>query len=58
MGALIGLLIGGVAGFWVATDAKKRGMNSVVWGIFTFLVFIIGLPVYLISRKPLLENED
>ena len=56
MGAILGLILGGLGGYWVATDAKKRGMNPVGWGLFTFFLLIIGLPVYLISRKPLLED--
>jgi len=58
MGAILGLILGSIGGFWVSQDAKKRGMNGVGWGIFTFLLLIIGLPVYLISRQPLLEDQD
>ncbi len=50
---IIGLVIAAVIGFWVASDAKKRGM-SFWWGVGTFLVCIIFLPLYLIVRKPLL----
>jgi hypothetical protein len=27
-------------------------MNGIGWGIFTFLLCIIALPVYLLTRKP------
>ncbi len=50
LGYIIGLGIAGVLGYWVYTDAKKRGMDAGSWGIFTFLLAIIGLPLYLIKR--------
>jgi len=53
MGALLGIILGGLGAYWVATDAKKRGMNPVGWAIFTFFFLILGLPLYLIMRKPL-----
>lgn len=56
MAALLGLILGGLGASWVATDAKKRGMNPIPWAIFTFLMLIIGLPAYLIFRKPLLNE--
>lgn len=49
---LISIVVGAVAGYWVYTDAKKRPMNAVGWGILTFLFCIVGLPLYLILRKP------
>lgn len=58
MAQLIGLIIAGAAGFWVFNDANSRGMNPWVWAIFTFLLLIIGLPVYLITRKPKIDGED
>lgn len=50
--ALLSLVVGAVAGFWVYSDAKKRGMNAVGWGIGAFLLCIVFLPLYLIMRKP------
>ncbi len=38
-------------GIWVGIDASKRGMNAPMWGIFTCLLLIIGLPLYLIERN-------
>ena len=36
---------------WVARDSKSRGMDgAAVWMIFVFLVPIIGLIVYILSR--------
>ena len=49
---LIGLLIAAAIAYWVYQDAESRGMNGILWGIFTFLLCIIALPVYLIVRKP------
>lgn len=49
IGAIIPLLIA----IWVGQDAKKRGMNPIGWGLFVFLILIIGLPAYFISRKPI-----
>ena len=49
---LIGGLIAAAVGIWVATDANKRGMNGVLWGIGVFLLLIVFLPIYLIVRKP------
>jgi len=56
--SLIGLVIAALIAFWVASDAKKRGMNGIGWGIGVFLICIIFLPIYLIVRKPLLAQPD
>lgn len=50
---IFGLVIAAAIGFWVATDAKKRGM-SFWWGVGTFLICIVFLPLYLIMRKPVI----
>ena len=55
---LFGFIIGGLAAYWVSQDAKKRGMNPVGWAIFVFLILIIGLPAYFITRKPLVNTID
>ena len=47
---MLGIIIGAIAGFLVGKDAQKNNMNPWVWGIFTFLILIVGLPVYLIVR--------
>ncbi|HEX6740680.1 MAG TPA: hypothetical protein VF079_02645 [Sphingomicrobium sp.] len=52
IGQLIGLAIAAAIAFWVYKDAESRGMSGIGWGIFTFLLCIIALPVYLIVRKP------
>ena len=51
---LIGFVIAAIIAFWVGSDANKRGMNGILWGIGTFLLCIVFLPLYLIIRKPLL----
>jgi len=52
MEILIGTIISGIIAFFIGTDANSRGMNGIAWGIFTFLICIITLPLYLIVRKP------
>lgn len=49
---LIGVIIAAAIAFWVYKDAETRGMNGILWGILTFLLCIVFLPVYLIIRKP------
>ncbi|MGB6609853.1 MAG: zinc ribbon domain-containing protein [Acidobacteriaceae bacterium] len=53
---LLSLVVGAVAGAWVYSDAKKRGMNAAGWGIGAFLFCLVFLPLYLIMRKPLLTG--
>lgn len=55
MGAfrLVGVVIAVVIAGFVWQDANKRGMSGPLWGIGTFLVCIIFLPLYLIMRKPI-----
>lgn len=55
-GQLVGLVIVGVIAFLVAKDANSRGMNGVLWGVFTFLLCIIALPIYLLTRKPKVDG--
>jgi uncharacterized protein YacL len=54
MSQFFGMIIALVVAILVGQDAVKRGMNPWVWGIFVFLIMIIGLPCYFIFRKPLL----
>jgi high-affinity Fe2+/Pb2+ permease len=57
MNMLLGLLISGAATYWVYTDAKSRNMNYAwMWATLTFLVIIVGLPLYVILRKPLTKK--
>ncbi len=43
---------------WVRKDANSRGMNGMGWSIFVFLILIIGLPTYLLMRKPKMEQQN
>ena len=56
MGFFIGLCIAAVAGVLVAKDANGRGMNGVGWGLGTFLLCIVFLPLYLIVRRPSISS--
>lgn len=48
---LIFLLIG--IGIYVHRDAKKRGMNPILWTLIAiFVPYFIGLIIYLVVRKP------
>lgn len=52
----IGLLIAAAVGFWVYSDAAARGKSSGVaclWGIGTFLLLIVFLPLWLFVRPPM-----
>ena len=52
MEIVIGLAISAVVGVLIAKDANARGMNGLGWGIFTFFVCIIAVPIYLVVRNP------
>jgi hypothetical protein len=53
---LLSLVVGGVAAWFVYTDAKTRGMNAGGWAAGAFLLCIVFLPLYLIMRKPVLTG--
>lgn len=53
MGYMAGVCVVAVIGVLVAVDANKRGMNGAGWGMGTFLLCLVFLPLYLIMRKPL-----
>ena len=50
--SIIGVIIALVIAVLVAQDANARGMNGALWGVFTFLLCIVAIPVYLVVRKP------
>ena len=54
--AFVGLIIAAVVAVIIAKDANNRCMSGLGWGIFTFLICIIAIPIYLIVRKPLKNN--
>src|SRR4029453_12420265 len=49
---ILGLIIALVIPFLIGKDASSRGMSGIGWGIFTFLLCIVAVPVYLVVRKP------
>ncbi len=49
---IIGVIIALVIAVIIGKDASARGMSGIGWGIFTFLLCIVAVPVYLIVRKP------
>lgn len=51
-GALVGTIIAATVAVLIARDANSRGMSGLGWGIFTFLICIFAIPIYLIVRKP------
>jgi uncharacterized membrane protein len=56
---VIGLLIALIVAIWVYSDAKKRGKSSgsaFLWFLGTFLLLIVFLPIWLITR-PKLPSE-
>lgn len=58
---LIGFLIALGAGIWVFNDAQKRSystLSALLWAIGTFLLLIVFLPLYLISRSRKEKNMD
>ena len=57
LGLSIGLIIVFVIGVLIGKDANSRGMNGIGWGIFVFLICIVALPIYLIVRNPVKEEE-
>lgn len=50
---IFGLILVAIIAFAVGADAKKRGMNGALWGVGTFLLCIVFLPLYFIVRKPI-----
>lgn len=49
---VLGVIIALVVAICVGQDAEKRGMNAWGWGIGVFLLMIVFLPLYLITRSP------
>jgi len=42
---------------WVYKDAKKKGINTVVWVLTVWIIpFFIGFIIYLIARDKIIEN--
>ena len=54
---IISLIIAGVIAALIGRDASSRGMSGAGWGIFTFLICIAAVPIYLIVRKPVIDEK-
>jgi hypothetical protein len=54
---IVGLAIAAVIGILIGKDAQSRGMSGAGWGIFSFLICIIAVPIYLVVRKPRLDER-
>lgn len=52
MDVIIGLVIAVVVAVLIAKDANARNMNGLGWGLFTFFLCIVAVPIYVIVRKP------
>lgn len=53
---IIMLIIMVAAAIFVYRDAKKRGMNAVVWALVAFFgPFLVGVIIYIICRTPLTD---
>ena len=48
---LLGIIIAAIVGILIGRDAESRGMSGIGWGLFSFLVCIVAVPIYLIVRK-------
>lgn len=58
MEIIIALIISGVVAILIGRDAESRGMSGLGWGIFTFLICIVAVPIYVIVRKPVTDDES
>ncbi|WP_205421054.1 hypothetical protein [Sphingomonas mesophila] len=53
---LIGVVVAAIIAVLIAKDANSRGMSGIGWGIFTFLLCIVAVPIYLVVRKPVIDG--
>ncbi len=49
---ILGLIVALIVAILIGKDASDRGMSGFGWGLFTFLLCIVAIPIYLIVRKP------
>jgi hypothetical protein len=49
------LVIAAIIGILIGRDASARGMSGIGWGLFSFCICIVAVPIYLIVRKPRIE---
>jgi hypothetical protein len=57
MEIFIGLVIAAIVGVLIGKDAASRGMSGIGWGLFSFFICIIAVPIYLVVRKPRLDER-
>ena len=55
MEMFFGLVIAAIIGVLIGKDASERGMSGIGWGLFSFLLCIVAVPIYLVVRKPRVE---
>ena len=55
MEMFFGLIIAAIIGVLIGKDASARGMSGIGWGLFSFLLCIVAVPIYLVVRKPRME---
>lgn len=53
---VFGTVVAAIIGILIGKDAAARGMSGVGWGIFSFALCIVAVPIYLIVRKPRLDQ--
>ena len=53
---IFSFVVAAIVGVLIGKDASSRGMSGFGWGLFTFLLCIVAVPVYLIVRKPVQER--
>jgi hypothetical protein len=58
MPLIIGLIIAAIVGILIGRDAASRGMSGFGWGVFTFAICIIAVPIYLVVRRPRLDEHS
>lgn len=56
MEVFFGLVIAAIVGILIGKDAESRGMSGIGWGIFSFFICIVAVPIYLVVRKPRLDE--
>jgi hypothetical protein len=54
---MVAAIIAAGFGFIVAKDAERRGMNPLFWGLGTFFLLIVFLPLYILIKKPEYKQE-
>lgn len=57
MEVFFGLAIAVIIGVLIGKDASSRGMSGIGWGLFSFAICIIAVPIYLVVRKPHLDKS-